>query len=120
METLERRKTIQSVKNTISAPQDRNDGSAITTELRTEQTKLSRMKKYNILVRKGKEHSIEGFRLNILVGNGFMEDIGKQEEKVSKLREDIKHERTQRWRHWVENSWAHKKKDIYRWIRGNK
>eukprot|EP00972_Heterocapsa_arctica_P085346 12578358-Heterocapsa_arctica.AAC.1 len=49
-----------------------------------------------------------------------MDDIVKQEEKVSKLRDDIKHEGTQRWRHWVGNSWAHKKKDIYRWIRGNK
>eukprot|EP00972_Heterocapsa_arctica_P056350 8312829-Heterocapsa_arctica.AAC.1 len=49
-----------------------------------------------------------------------MDDIVKQEEKVSKLRADIKNERSQRWRHWVDNSWARKKQDIYRWIRGNK
>eukprot|EP00972_Heterocapsa_arctica_P107818 15879478-Heterocapsa_arctica.AAC.1 len=49
-----------------------------------------------------------------------MEDITKQEELVSKMRADIQTERTQRWRHWVENSWAHKKNDIDRWIRGNK
>eukprot|EP00972_Heterocapsa_arctica_P034770 5118465-Heterocapsa_arctica.AAC.1 len=39
-----RGRPIQSVKNTISAPQDRTDGSAITTELRTQQKMLSRMK----------------------------------------------------------------------------
>eukprot|EP00972_Heterocapsa_arctica_P018387 2715939-Heterocapsa_arctica.AAC.1 len=48
-----------------------------------------------------------------------MEDITKQEELVEKMRTDIKNERSQRWRLWVENSWAHKKKDIYIWIRGN-
>eukprot|EP00972_Heterocapsa_arctica_P089129 13143371-Heterocapsa_arctica.AAC.1 len=49
-----------------------------------------------------------------------MDDITKQEEQVGQMREDIKRERTQRCRLWVENSWAHKKKDIYRWIRGTK
>eukprot|EP00972_Heterocapsa_arctica_P067303 9933032-Heterocapsa_arctica.AAC.1 len=69
------------VKNRISATQDRSDGSAITAELRTQQKKLSRMKKYNILARKGKEHSTEGFRLKKLINNCFMDDIVKQEEK---------------------------------------
>eukprot|EP00972_Heterocapsa_arctica_P060138 8870726-Heterocapsa_arctica.AAC.1 len=36
------------------------------------------------------------------------------------MRADIKYERSQRCRHWVENSWTRKKRDIYRWIRGNK
>eukprot|EP00972_Heterocapsa_arctica_P048133 7098034-Heterocapsa_arctica.AAC.1 len=36
------------------------------------------------------------------------------------MRTDIKHERSQRWRPWVDNFWAHEKKDIYRWTRGNK
>eukprot|EP00972_Heterocapsa_arctica_P012727 1869185-Heterocapsa_arctica.AAC.2 len=36
------------------------------------------------------------------------------------MRTTLKHERTQRWRNWVENSWGHKKKDIYTWIRGKK
>eukprot|EP00972_Heterocapsa_arctica_P070951 10481837-Heterocapsa_arctica.AAC.1 len=49
-----------------------------------------------------------------------MDDTVKHEENVSKLRGDINNYRNQRWRHWVENSWAHKKKDIYIWIRGNK
>eukprot|EP00972_Heterocapsa_arctica_P088709 13079553-Heterocapsa_arctica.AAC.1 len=39
-----RGRRIQSVKNTISAPQDKSDGSAITAELRTQQTTLSIMK----------------------------------------------------------------------------
>eukprot|EP00972_Heterocapsa_arctica_P053052 7812867-Heterocapsa_arctica.AAC.1 len=42
-------KPIQYAKNKISAPQDKSDGSAITSELRTQQKKLSIMKKYNIL-----------------------------------------------------------------------
>eukprot|EP00972_Heterocapsa_arctica_P045280 6684415-Heterocapsa_arctica.AAC.1 len=36
------------------------------------------------------------------------------------MRTDIKNERSQRWRLWVENPWAQKKRDIYKWIRGNK
>eukprot|EP00972_Heterocapsa_arctica_P104708 15431513-Heterocapsa_arctica.AAC.1 len=36
------------------------------------------------------------------------------------MRTKLKNERTQRWRNWVENSWGHKKKDIYKWIRGKK
>eukprot|EP00972_Heterocapsa_arctica_P110351 16245628-Heterocapsa_arctica.AAC.1 len=49
-----------------------------------------------------------------------MDDITKQAVLVDKMRADIKYERSQRWRLWVENSWAHKKKDIHTWIRGNK
>eukprot|EP00972_Heterocapsa_arctica_P042095 6205596-Heterocapsa_arctica.AAC.1 len=36
------------------------------------------------------------------------------------MRTKLKQERTQRWRNWVENSWGHKKKDIYKLIRGTK
>ncbi len=39
-----RGRPIHYVKNTISAPQDRSDGSAITSELRTQQKMFSRMK----------------------------------------------------------------------------
>eukprot|EP00972_Heterocapsa_arctica_P071298 10531359-Heterocapsa_arctica.AAC.1 len=49
-----------------------------------------------------------------------MEDISEQEEIVAKLRDNFKTERCQRWRLWVDNSWAHKTKDIYRWIKGSK
>eukprot|EP00972_Heterocapsa_arctica_P029001 4267294-Heterocapsa_arctica.AAC.1 len=58
-EHLGRGKEITYVKNTISAPQCKSDGSAITSELRTQQHKLIILKKYNILVSKGKEHSVE-------------------------------------------------------------
>eukprot|EP00972_Heterocapsa_arctica_P063793 9411496-Heterocapsa_arctica.AAC.1 len=37
---LGRGKPISYVKNTISAPQDKSDGSAITSELRTQRNKL--------------------------------------------------------------------------------
>eukprot|EP00972_Heterocapsa_arctica_P066388 9795995-Heterocapsa_arctica.AAC.1 len=36
------------------------------------------------------------------------------------MRTKLKHERTQRWRNWVESSLGHKEKDIYKWIRGKK
>eukprot|EP00972_Heterocapsa_arctica_P043148 6362242-Heterocapsa_arctica.AAC.1 len=49
-----------------------------------------------------------------------MEDITMQEELVAKMRTDINNNISQRWRLWVESSWAHKNKYIYRWIRGNK
>eukprot|EP00972_Heterocapsa_arctica_P005862 865289-Heterocapsa_arctica.AAC.1 len=44
-----------------------------------------------------------------------MKDI---EVKLGEMRTKLKNERTQRWRSWVENSWGHKKTDIYKWIRG--
>eukprot|EP00972_Heterocapsa_arctica_P031223 4597906-Heterocapsa_arctica.AAC.1 len=36
------------------------------------------------------------------------------------MRTTLNNERSQRWRSWVENLWGHKKKDIYKWIRGKK
>eukprot|EP00972_Heterocapsa_arctica_P089497 13195574-Heterocapsa_arctica.AAC.1 len=36
------------------------------------------------------------------------------------MRTNLNNERTQRWINWVESSWGHKKKDIYKCIRGNK
>eukprot|EP00972_Heterocapsa_arctica_P064252 9482928-Heterocapsa_arctica.AAC.1 len=77
-----RGRPIQYVKNTISAPQDKSDGSAITSELRVQQNKLSIMKKYSILVRKGREYSEEACRLRKLTFNCSMDDIAKQEEIV--------------------------------------
>eukprot|EP00972_Heterocapsa_arctica_P081065 11945075-Heterocapsa_arctica.AAC.1 len=81
---------------------------------------LSRMKKYNILKRKGAENTEEGLRLKRLTLNCDMSDISNQEKIVEKLREHIETERTQRWRLWVENSWAHKNTYIYIWIRGTR
>eukprot|EP00972_Heterocapsa_arctica_P049467 7281097-Heterocapsa_arctica.AAC.1 len=36
------------------------------------------------------------------------------------MRTELKHQRTQRLRNWVENSWGHKKTYTYKWIRGKK
>eukprot|EP00972_Heterocapsa_arctica_P051934 7638873-Heterocapsa_arctica.AAC.1 len=36
------------------------------------------------------------------------------------LKNNIQTERTHRWKKWVENSWAHKKKDIYTFVKGTK
>jgi hypothetical protein len=87
-----RGKPIEYVKNIISAPQEKSDGSAVTTELRTQQRKLGRMKKFNILCRKGKERSEEGYRLKHLMGIVSIKDIDRQEEVVAKLRQEIKNE----------------------------
>eukprot|EP00972_Heterocapsa_arctica_P063858 9421623-Heterocapsa_arctica.AAC.1 len=38
-----------------------------------------------------------------------MEDITKQEELISQMKADIKNKRSTLWRHWVDNSWEHKK-----------
>eukprot|EP00972_Heterocapsa_arctica_P020701 3052111-Heterocapsa_arctica.AAC.1 len=56
------------------------------------------MKTYSILVRKGKEHSEEGYRLRKLINNCTTEDITKQEDLVEKMRADVNNERSQRWR----------------------
>eukprot|EP00972_Heterocapsa_arctica_P043642 6444818-Heterocapsa_arctica.AAC.1 len=113
-----RGKPISYVKNTISAPQDKSDGSAITSELRTQQKKLSILKKYNILLRKDKELSVEGLWLKRVIHDFFIEDITKHEDLINTMKADIKHERSNRWRHWVEHAWEHKNHNIYRWIRG--
>eukprot|EP00972_Heterocapsa_arctica_P032917 4843249-Heterocapsa_arctica.AAC.1 len=39
----------------------------------------------------------------------FVEDITIQESLINTLRMDIKNVRSKRWRHWVDNSWGHKK-----------
>eukprot|EP00972_Heterocapsa_arctica_P074058 10932187-Heterocapsa_arctica.AAC.1 len=78
------------------------------------------MKKFNILSRKGMENTEEGVRLRKLTLNSDLGDIDKQEAKVAKLKNNIQTERTQRWKAWVDNSWAHKKKDIYKFVKGTK
>eukprot|EP00972_Heterocapsa_arctica_P019798 2920765-Heterocapsa_arctica.AAC.1 len=40
--------------------------------------------------------------------------------KLDGMREKLKNDRSQRLRNWVENSWGHKKKHIYKWIRGKR
>eukprot|EP00972_Heterocapsa_arctica_P056622 8358035-Heterocapsa_arctica.AAC.1 len=44
---------------------------ALPSELRTQQNKFSIINKYNILVRKGKEYSVEGLRLKEVVSDCF-------------------------------------------------
>eukprot|EP00972_Heterocapsa_arctica_P055619 8203517-Heterocapsa_arctica.AAC.1 len=44
-----------------------------------------------------------------------MEDITMQEELVATMRTDVKNKRSQIWRLWVENSWAHKTNDAHKW-----
>ncbi len=66
------------------------------------------MKKLNILVKKGKEHSDEGHRLNKLIGSYSLANIDKHEEMITQLRPDIQNKRIHRCKHWVQNAWAHK------------
>eukprot|EP00972_Heterocapsa_arctica_P025800 3796018-Heterocapsa_arctica.AAC.1 len=42
------------------------------------------------------------------------------EVKLDEMRATLKNDRSQRWRNWMDNSWGHKKKDIYTWMRGKK
>eukprot|EP00972_Heterocapsa_arctica_P056057 8268399-Heterocapsa_arctica.AAC.1 len=63
------------------------------------------------------ENTEEGIRLRKLTLNCDLGDIGLQEEKVNKLINNIQTERTQRWKAWVDISWAHKKKDIYECVK---
>eukprot|EP00972_Heterocapsa_arctica_P033525 4935171-Heterocapsa_arctica.AAC.1 len=63
------------------------------------------------------ENTEEGIRLRKLTLNSDLGDIGLQEEKVSKLSNNIQTERTQRWKAWVDNSWAHKTNNIYKFVK---
>eukprot|EP00972_Heterocapsa_arctica_P094208 13893860-Heterocapsa_arctica.AAC.1 len=69
--------------------------------MRNTQLTMNRMRKYQMLVNRKQENQEEGQKLHY-----------KLEGKLAL--------RTQRWRNWVENSWGHKKKYIYKWIRGKK
>eukprot|EP00972_Heterocapsa_arctica_P075143 11087195-Heterocapsa_arctica.AAC.1 len=63
------------------------------------------------------ENTIEGMRLYFKLENTGTEAIKYLEDKLDNMRCKLDNERIQRWRSWVENSWSHKKKDIYKWIR---
>eukprot|EP00972_Heterocapsa_arctica_P019231 2836738-Heterocapsa_arctica.AAC.1 len=73
-----------------------------------------------ILVNKGKGYGIEGAALHAKLDKTRIEAIKELEIKVDEMRCQMKSERTKRWKSWVDNSWDHKKKDIYTWIRGKK
>eukprot|EP00972_Heterocapsa_arctica_P039078 5753979-Heterocapsa_arctica.AAC.1 len=62
---------------------------------------------------------VEGQTLHYkLEGKVALEHLKEIEAKLEEMRTNLNNERTQRWRNWVGNSWAHKKKYIYTWIRG--
>eukprot|EP00972_Heterocapsa_arctica_P041085 6055605-Heterocapsa_arctica.AAC.1 len=53
-----------------------------------------------------------------LEGKVDRKDLEDMEVKLDEMRATLKNDRSQRWRNWVENSWGHKEKYIYKWIRG--
>eukprot|EP00972_Heterocapsa_arctica_P052711 7758193-Heterocapsa_arctica.AAC.2 len=73
-----------------------------------------------VLVNKGKGYGKEGAALHAKLDKTGVETIEELEIKVDEMRCQIKSERTNLWKSWVENSWDHKQKDIYKWIRGKK
>eukprot|EP00972_Heterocapsa_arctica_P018638 2754854-Heterocapsa_arctica.AAC.1 len=79
------------------------------------------MRKYQMLVNKTQEHYEEGQHLHYkLDGKVAMKYLKEIEEQIDDMRTKLNNERTQRWRNWLDNSWGHKKKYIYKWIRGKK
>eukprot|EP00972_Heterocapsa_arctica_P075674 11162355-Heterocapsa_arctica.AAC.1 len=74
-----------------------------------------------MLVNKKQYHFEEGKTLRYkLEGKVALKYLKEIEDKLDEMRTQLKHERTQRWRNWVESSWGHKEKYIYKWIRGKK
>eukprot|EP00972_Heterocapsa_arctica_P109994 16196695-Heterocapsa_arctica.AAC.1 len=79
------------------------------------------MRKYQMLVNKKQEQLEEGQTLYYkLEGKVALECLKEIEAKLEEMRTKLKHERAQRLINWVENSWGHNEKDIYKWIRGKK
>eukprot|EP00972_Heterocapsa_arctica_P100831 14864330-Heterocapsa_arctica.AAC.1 len=79
------------------------------------------MRKYQMLVNRKQDTGEEGVQLLYkLEGNVLLHNLEEMEEKLDTMRTTLNNERAQRWRSLVENSWGHKKKDIYKWIRGKK
>eukprot|EP00972_Heterocapsa_arctica_P085707 12629398-Heterocapsa_arctica.AAC.1 len=86
--------------------------------MRKTQLTLNRMSKYQMLVNKKQEKQEEGQTLHYkLEGKVDRKDLQETENKLDEMRAKLKNDRSQRWRNWVENSWGHKKKDSYKWIR---
>eukprot|EP00972_Heterocapsa_arctica_P109245 16085915-Heterocapsa_arctica.AAC.1 len=72
-----------------------------------------------MLVNKKHEHKEEGQTLHYtLEGKIALEHLHEIETKLEEMRAKLNNDRTQRWRSWVDNSWGHKHKYIYTWIRG--
>eukprot|EP00972_Heterocapsa_arctica_P045681 6741264-Heterocapsa_arctica.AAC.1 len=89
--------------------------------MRKTQPALNRMRKYQMLVNRKQEAGEEGVQLLFkLEGKIGRQDLAYMEEKLDTMRTKLKNERSQRWINWVENSWGHKKKYSYKWIRGKK
>eukprot|EP00972_Heterocapsa_arctica_P011785 1726072-Heterocapsa_arctica.AAC.1 len=77
------------------------------------------MRKYRMLVNKNQEQQEEGQILHYkLEGNIALDNLQEIEIKLDEMRTKLKNDRSQRWRNWAENSWGHKKKTIYKRIRG--
>eukprot|EP00972_Heterocapsa_arctica_P093404 13777241-Heterocapsa_arctica.AAC.1 len=77
------------------------------------------MRKYKMLVNNKQEQQEEGNILHYkLEGNVALEHLREIEAKPAEMRTKLNNDRTQRWTSWVDNSWGHTKKDIYKWIRG--
>eukprot|EP00972_Heterocapsa_arctica_P048578 7161249-Heterocapsa_arctica.AAC.1 len=73
------------------------------------------MRKYQMLVNKKQEHQEEGQTLLYkLEGNITLEHLHEIETKLAEMRTKLNNDRTQRWRSWVDNSWGHTKKYIYK------
>eukprot|EP00972_Heterocapsa_arctica_P000912 126400-Heterocapsa_arctica.AAC.1 len=72
-----------------------------------------------MLVTKKHEQQEEGQTLHYkLEGEVYRKDLQETEVTLDEIRTKLKNDRSQRWRNWVANSWGHKKKYIYTWIRG--
>eukprot|EP00972_Heterocapsa_arctica_P044951 6633713-Heterocapsa_arctica.AAC.1 len=86
--------------------------------MRKTQLNLNRMRKYQMLVNRKQEEGEEGVQLFYTQeGRIGCQDIADMEENLDSMRAKLNSEMSQRWRSWVDNSWGHKKNDIYKWIR---
>eukprot|EP00972_Heterocapsa_arctica_P069235 10229199-Heterocapsa_arctica.AAC.1 len=72
-----------------------------------------------MLVNKKQQQLEEGqtlhYKLEVKV---YRKDLQETKDKLDETRTKLKHDRSQRWRNWVEHSWGHKEKYSYKWIRG--
>eukprot|EP00972_Heterocapsa_arctica_P042424 6252421-Heterocapsa_arctica.AAC.1 len=76
------------------------------------------MRKYQMLVNRKHDKGEEGMQLLYkLEGSIGRQDIADMEGKLDSMTTKLNNERSQRWRNWVDNSWGHTKKYIYKWIR---
>ena len=108
------------IKNTVSAPQVGEDAIAGSAEVKSLLSVVNTIQRLMYLEREGKDGGEEAAALRRRLSH--IDDLSAaaigHRQKIDELRKQIVKERSERWKTWAKETWATKKKAIYRWVGG--